>query len=407
MFDEVMFEWGAEMKQLFTLTVFLLAVGALSAQQPAIINGQIVGSNGGPMHQAHLQLFRPNQITPIATVQADADGGFHMSTEEQGLMLLKFSGVYHQMLEVPVLLSRGDNVNLDVQLKALTYPPTLDSVRIIGDFNSFSYTSADSMEQREDSTYMIRFSTTASEMAYQILIGRMAIPGTDADDFVFDGKGGYRAVVKNTDDQIRVIFDPRLLIRSNTEAIVQWQDTNRVKFAGILTDIYNRRRLYEEALKKHREAGGTFASFSYDWSKVLKQLAGRINRESDSLTRQALLLGYLDLSTCDATKQLDQKMIRMALDSIPPGSALWAINPRLIPLAVERAADTTKYADYTQQVIEQNIDPIVQAVLLYDGLVIAHRNNKADIARQYYNRLMTEFGNTPYAGMARVEFAMN
>jgi hypothetical protein len=263
------------------------------------------------------------------------------------------------------------------------------------------------MEQREDSTYMIRFSTTASEMAYQILIGRMAILGTDADDFVFDGKGGYRAVVKNTDDQIRVIFDPRLLIRSNTEAIVQWQDTNRVKFAGILTDIYNRRRLYEEALKKHREAGGTFASFSYDWSKVLKQLAGRINRESDSLTRQALLLGYLDLSTCDATKQLDQKMIRMALDSIPPGSALWAINPRLIPLAVERAADTTKYADYTQQVIEQNIDPIVQAVLLYDGLVIAHRNNKADIARQYYNRLMTEFGNTPYAGMARVEFAMN
>jgi hypothetical protein len=394
------------MKLFPVLLTLIIATTALPAQQPASISGRLLGCNGSPMLMAHVQIHRPNQTRPMATVQTDDEGYFTATTPEEGLLMVKFSGVSHQSLTLPMVVGSGDGIGIEVQLKAREYPRTFDSIGIIGDFNSFNFTAPERMELRDDSTFVIRFHTTAPELAYQLLAGTVPITGTDADGYVFDDMGNYRAIVKNTDDQVRVVFDPRLLMRSNAEALVMWSDSTRIEFARIYNDIQNHRRSYEQALMDHRAAGGTIAGFSYDWSRTLKHLAQRIESESDSLLRQALLISYLDLMTCDATKQLNQELIRQALDEIPPSSPLWAVNPRLVPLAVERTGDSALQAEYTQRVIEENRDPIVQAILLYDGLVVAHRNNEAERARRYYDRLVNEFGHTPYAGMARVEFAM-
>jgi hypothetical protein len=359
------------------------------------------------MHQAHVQLCRPNQMQVVATVQADADGFFRLETKERGFFVMRFSGVYHQNLKLPVLLSSDEPVAVDVQLQALSYPTTIDSVRIIGDFNSFMYASAEDLDRGEDSLFTIAFSTSAPEIAYQILLPGdfPPIPGTKADEFVFDGLGNYRSVIKNSDNRVRIDFDPRQLVVSASEPKVVWGDTSRAQLAEIYAGIESRRQEYRKALKEHSLAGRSLAEFSHDWSGALKKLTRRIESEQDSLLRQLLLVGYLDLATCDAIEQLDTKVIHRALDEVPASSPLWAINPRLAPLAARRANDDN-YGDYTQRVIDQNNDPIVKATLLYDGLVAASRQNESELARQYYERLVDEFASTPYAGMARVEYSM-
>jgi hypothetical protein len=340
-------------------------------------------------------------------VAADADGVFRLETKERGLLVLRFSGVYHQSLKLPVLLGDDEPVAVDVQLKSRSYPPTFDSVRVMGDFNSFMYASAEELDRNEDSVFTVTFSTTAPEIAYQILLpGDLPpIPGTKADAFMFDSVGNYRSVIYNSDDQVRIDFDPRLLVSSAGESRVVWSDSGRAQLAEIYAGIENRRQEYREALKVHSLAGRSLAEFSYDWGTTLKKLVRRIDSEPDSLLRQLLLVGYLDLATCDAIEQLDTKVIHRALEEVPASSPLWAVNPRLAPLAARRANDES-FGDYTQRVIEQNNDPIVKATLLYDGLVAASRQNESELARQYYERLVGEFGSTPYAGMARVEYTM-
>jgi hypothetical protein len=393
--------------RLFALLVLIFNVAIALAQEPVAITGHILGCNGSAMRQAHVQLCRPNQMQVIATVEADADGVFRLETKERGLFVMRFSGVYHQSLKLPVLLNDSAPVAVDVQLKAVTYPATIDSIRIIGDFNGFMYASAEDLDRNDDSVFTITFSTTASELAYQILLpGDLPpMPGTKADQFVFDGTGNYRSVITNSDDKVRIDFDPRLLISSTSEPRVVWSDTGRAKLAEIYAGIESRRQEYREALKEHSLAGRSLAEFSHDWSGPLKKLTRRIDSEPDSLLRQLLLVGYLDLATCDAIEQLDTKVVHRALEEIPPSSPLWAMNPRLVPLAVRRSNDES-YESYTQRVIEQNNDPIVQATLLYDGLVAASRQNESELARQYYERLVGEFSSTPYAGMARVEYTM-
>jgi hypothetical protein len=212
-------------------------------------------------------------------------------------------------------------------------------------------------------------------------------------------------VITNSDDRVKIDFDPRLLVSSASEPRVVWSDTGRAQLAEIYAGIENRRQEYREALKEHSLAGRSLAEFSHDWSSTLKKLTRRIESEPDSLLRQLLLVGYLDLATCDAIEQLDTKMIHRALEELPPSSPLWAINPRLVPLAASRSNDES-YLGYTQRVIDQNNDPIVKATLLYDGFVAASRQNESELARQYYERLVGEFASTPYAGMARVEYSM-
>jgi hypothetical protein len=388
---------------LFTL---LCAAQIMTAQESTVIIGRLLGSDGRPMPVAHLHLFRPNQLKSVVTVEAAKDGSFHLTTSAQGLVLLKCTGVNHRAYEVPLLIGSADSIELNVKLQTYGYPTRIDSISIIGDFNSFSYGSAVPMERQADSTFAIEFTTSSPELAYQLVGGDVnRVNGTQADDYVYDGSGGYRSVVKVRNGKVRIVFDPRMIVRSKEEASVEWKDSAREAFASIYRSILRRREAYQQALMEHRKAGKDISDFRYNWRPDLLKIVRRVAGEQDTLLRQALLLSYLDLGTCDATKDLDQKVIRQALAEIPPTSPLWAINPRLVTLAIGRCGEDSACVAYLQQVIRENADPGIKAPLLYDLLVTAHRNSESDKARGYYDRLVTEFSNTPYAGMARVEFA--
>jgi len=397
------------MRSILLLTLLWVPCAAqiLSAQEGTVITGMLLGSDGKPMPEAHLHLFRPNQLKAVLSVEAAKDGSFQLITSQRGLVLLRCTGVSHKQYEVPLLIATSDSIGVNVQLQSYSYPARIDSISIMGDFNSFSYTSAVPMERQQDSTFAIEFTTTSTELAYQ-LVGTdiTRTNGTQADYYVYDGSGGYRSVVKGANGTVRIEFDPRKIVRSEKEASVEWKDSTRAAFASIYWGILHRRETYQQALMDHSKAGKDIRDFTYNWRPELMKIVRRVGSEPDSLLRQALLIGYLDLGTCDATKDLDQKVIQQALSEIPPTSPLWAINPRLVTLAIGKSGQDSQYVEYLQQVMVQNADPYVKAPLLYDALMSAHRNSDSDKTKIYYDRLMTEFSTTPYANMARGQFAV-
>ncbi len=385
------------------LCALLAAAGSLRAE--TTLRGSIFGFDGKALPKANVQLFRQGQTRPLATVAAGADGAFELQTTVQGLVMLKFMGVGHQPSQVPVLLEGGEELEVTAQLKPYAFDTAYDSVRVIGDFNKFGTDGARLLTKQEDGTYTAEFETKEKSFSYQLIKlaqNAFGVNGTAADDYSFDQNGTYRSIVKVENGKATVVFDPKLLARpKKAVAEVHFTDSTAEGLGAIFNDITRRRDSYQSALSAHCAAGKSLSTFDYNWAPEITKLTKQIARTKDSLQRQALLIAYLDLGTLDAKRDLSKNVVVKALDEIPPTSPLWALNPRLIPMAIAMTDSVEKYQAYIDTVINEHPDPTVQAPLVYDEMVAARNTNNEEQVDKYYERLITEFVDTPYAGMAR------
>lgn len=393
---------------MMTLLLALLAGSAASAQE-TVITGMVLGQDGKPMPKAHISIMRPYQHNTIATVEAAEDGSYTIPTAERGFVLLRYYGVDHEPLTVSALLNDTTQPEINVRLRPHAYLKSFDSVRIVGDFNNYSYDNAPLLTKDSAGIYSIVLTTSARSLTYQLLgvtaVGAVNAPG--AESYVFDGVGGYHSVVHRRNGSLTIVLDPAKLVRTDAKAEAIFNDSAMQRMAAIYADITKRREAYQDALTKNRLAGKSLTSFSHSWKKDLSRLAAAIKQERDSLTRQMLMVSYLDLGTLGAAADLQPAIARQALESIQPSSPLWSINPRLIMLATERTGEPDSvYQDYLAQVIDEHADPNVVSTLLYDGLTIAYSNKESARANTYYERLTRDYGSSRYAAMARVQFAM-
>lgn len=387
------------------LCSIFLAMTAITARAATTISGTVVGYDGKALPKANVQILRQGQTKPIATVEADPDGAFTVETEATGLLVLRFSGVGHQSSQVPVLISGDRQMELTAQLKPYRFDTAYDSVRVVGDFNKFSLNDARPLTLQEDGTYTAEFDVAGDRFSYQLINladGVFGVNGTSADDYTYDPTGTYRSVVNVKDGKATVVFDPSALPRpKKLAAEIHFTDTLDQQLWEVFDGMARRSTDYQEALAAHCRAGKSISTFDYNWAPEITKLTRQIARTKDSTVRQALLIAYLDLGTHDAKRDLNKTLVTKALDEIPPSSPLWAVNPRLVTLAVSMADTGEKYRAYMEAVINQHPDPTVQAPLVYDELMAAQNTNDKDLADKYYERLVTEFVDTPYASMAR------
>lgn len=392
------------------MTLLLALLGSSAAfSQSAVITGTVVDQDGNPMPKAHISITRPYQHNTIATVEAAEDGSYTIPMAEEGFVLLRYHGVDHETFTVATMITDTTRAEVNVKLRPHVYLKNFDSIRIVGDFNNYSYDNAPLLTRDSAGIYSIVLTTSAKSLTYQLLgvttMGAVNAPG--AERYVFDGVEGYRSVVNRRNGSLTITFDPAQLVRSEAKAEAMFQDSTMQRIADIYADVTRRREVYQDALTKNRLAGKSLTSFSYSWKKDLSRLAARIQQEQDSLVRQMLMVSYLDLGTLGAAADLQPEMAQQALASIEPSSPLWAVNPRLIMLAMERTGEPDSvHHEYLTRVIDENTDPNVASTLLYDGLTVAYTNKESARAHIYYERLTRDYGSSRYAAMARVQFSM-
>lgn len=393
----------------FGLLIALIAGAVDASAQKAIINGRVVGYDGQPLPMAHINITRLNVMKPLGTIEAAKDGSFTVATDETGFLVLEVSGVGHEMQPVAMILGDSINTELTVQLQPLKYFKSFDTIKVIGDFNDFSYEAPKIMERFDDGCYELEIPVSTPTVAYQLIgitdEGAVNAPGSE--EFSYGGGIFYRSVARAKNGKVKISFDSTQLVYTKKKAEVHFSDPRLDAVAGVYSDILIRRQQYQNALVENRKAGRSLSEFSYNWSGTFDRLAKQLATEKDSVVREMLLVSYLDLGTLDGAKQVRAGIAKWALGAIHPTSPVWSINPKLMTLAIEKSGDAdTVYQAYLDEAVNHHADPNVCAMLLYDGLTVAYNTNQPDKARQYYDRLTSAYSSSRYAAMARVQFTI-
>lgn len=396
-------------KRVIVLMMFAVLFPTVLAAQSSVISGTILGEDGKPLPQAHVSLLRPNQTRPITTVSADAAGNYAIETVERGLVVLQFSGVGHKAYPVAALLEDTVRAAINVTLEPFDFYTRFDSIKVIGDFNGFVYDSGLVMQRGEDGTFSVQLPATRA-VNYQLLgisnDGPVCSPTCAG--YAYDGEDAYYSVAVPQKGVVTIVFDSTQLVYGTTGATATFDDPKMEIVAKLYGDIVKRRESYQRALTANRNAGRSIYQFSYKWNRDLDRLFKQLAKEKDPLTRQLLLISYLDLGTMGAIRDLRPAAAKWALGVIPPTSPLWSINPKLIPLAIQRTNQPDSlYQEYLACAISEHSDPEVTSLLLYDGLTVAYTSNETDKAQEYYRKLINDFGKSRYAAMARAQFTID
>ncbi|MDZ7361514.1 MAG: thioredoxin-like domain-containing protein [candidate division KSB1 bacterium] len=406
------------MKKVFAAVTMLgVLLAQAFAQQPSVISGKLLGHDGKPMLKAQVHLL-PNrgERKALQSVEVAKDGGFEVNFDQTGLAYLNFTGVDHYELMMPLLIEKPLREKMVIRLKPYEYPDDFSQVKIIGDFNQFNFGSAKPMVPQSDGTFTFETEATAATFAYQILgaekSGR-SINGTQSDDFAYDDGGDYRSVVNVAEGRVKIVFDPKKIIRAKPgdEAVVKFDNPNSftAKFYALQSEQNKRQEKFSAAVRAYQEAHQKdMSGFSYDWSTELTAFSKRIAAEKDPMLRQVLLKHYLEIGSMNAPDKLDKKLIAQAFAEIPATSLLWAMSsPRLISVAVNWSGEKEKYENYLNEALEKNPSRSLRANILSMKLSEVTFKGDTTNARIYFERLMKDFGDTPEAQRAKNQYDPN
>jgi len=405
-------------KGFVVLTILAVFLGQAVAQSPSVISGKLLGHDGKPMlkAQVHLLLSRSDRKT-LQSVEAAQDGNFELKFDNTGMVYLNFTGVNHYELMIPLLIEKPVREKMVVQMKPYEYQNDFSRVRIIGDFNAFNFNSGKSMQPQADGTLTFEAESSANTFAYQILgaekNGR-SINGTQSDGFVYDDGGDYRSVVKTANGKVKIVFDPKKVVRgkSGDEVAAKFDnaDSFMAKFYALHHEQEKRQDKFYAAARAYQAAHPKDRSgFTYDWSTELAAFPKRIAAEKDPRLRQVLLKHYLEIGMLEAHDQLDKKLVKQAFAEIPATSLLWVVNPNywLISTATNWTGEKDKYDSYLTEALEKHSDRNLRATILSMKLGEAAMHDDTAKARIHFNRLMKDFGDTQEAQWAKNQYDPN
>ncbi len=395
------------MKLLF---VTLLCISTAMYSQETVVSGKLLGHDGKPMPMANVEAYRMSDASKtLATAEVSADGSFRISTSERGLIRIQCSGVNHLPGNVPVLIEKPANIGLTVRLATYPIPETIESAFIIGDFNSFSMASPTPMTKQADGTFVAEFDSDKDQFKYQIFnvfTPPRSINGTQSDKYVYDGGGDYQSIVTPSNGKVRIVFDPRKVVRSDAKQEVTF-DKGSMKtrlFYDAYTEVMEVQEGWRKAAMEHQKSGKDMKDFTYDVSKPLKALTEKIEQERDPYNRQLVLMQYLGVSPM-AKEGVDSMLLRRALKEIPPESGLWSVSPGLILAATGRVGAGFDTESYLETFLEKNRDRMLKSIILFNQMMGAKYQQKDEQYKKYYTTLVEEYGDTQYGKLAKQRFS--
>ncbi|MBI3585838.1 MAG: redoxin domain-containing protein [Ignavibacteriales bacterium] len=353
----------------FFIVFTILFVATNFVQSQTTIRGTLLGVDSNPLPRAHVHLLPVDGAKPLASVQVSKTGSFTLQTSLKGLVFLDCTGVGHQRRRVPLYIEPSKTIELSVSLETYHYLDTMDSVKVIGDFNNFSEKNARPMVKLGDGTYALDIETTANALVYQLIgITRSgnSVNGTQSDDYVYDGGGDYQSVVTAKNGKARIIFNSKLLISRETLSQVRFQQNESLtaQYVKVYSDMLSRRDSLSVGLRSYRKSGKPLYAFNYDWSKELSVIAKQLERERNSALRQLLLFSYLDIGYGAYGADLEPSVVQNALKEIPPTSYLWSLEPDLVGVALRNSTQPLRYSTYVQKIIQSHPDQKVRKNVL-------------------------------------------
>ena len=391
-----------------TAILFVLITIELSAQTTSIFTGTLLGHDGKPIRVSHVHLKRSNVMEPVVSVPVKPDGSWRMTCKQKGFYRMQFTGIDHQMVEIPLLLDTIKKLRFDVRLAANQYTDVFDSIDVICDalnplFQQEGYP-VKLLERISDSMYQVEVSTASKKFAYQLMgidVNGHSINGTYSESFVYDNGGDYYSIVTPRDGKVVITFEPDKLIRSSSQQSVRFPDSSFVRINTHYQELERIRNRHTRAYISFVQAGGLDSDFAFDMSAYADSLIHLYKTETKVLDKQMLLVRYFDLEG-RGLKTVDSTMAWEAIRLVPPGSPLWS--ELSLSTILIKTGNFTEDSEFIDALLKHNPDENIRAYSVYARLAMADAKNDTKKVRAAYKLLQSKYAKTSYAKHARTEY---
>lgn len=390
-----------------------------------VITGTLLGADGTPMKAAIVHLYRPNAPDRPARTPVSANGRYAIATPDTGAFEIKFTGVEHYAKTVPLILSAGERVVLDVRLRHFTYKTALDSVTAVGDFTNFKTDSARPLVRQADGRYKLDVETSADTVAYQLfhIEARHDIGSTGtqaATGYSYRYGQGYYLTIPAHEGKATITLDPAALgPASGDERVVFPGTSSRAARVGRMMTEWNAHwnAFFDSSAAAHERHD----SLHYDWAPIIGALRVTLRRARDPLTRQVALFELSMAASFGGIR--DTSVARRFLAEVPPDSPIYSSDPNALnamgssyrilygskdnPRAPLDTAVSRRMLSHYERIANAQSDSSVQIIALMNA-VYAARELHDDVRMDAdYQRLVTNYGDDPTVRYAKSIFASN
>jgi hypothetical protein len=385
------------------VSVSLFAFIIASAQ--TTVTGTVTGVGGVKLKRANVFLIEPGTYKPMKSAEVGRDGRFFVEVDTPGLWLLQFTGAEHEEHTLALFVERPERINVDIQLGSYNYLPELGHVKVVGNFNRWYVLSGVSMQMQADSSYSAEVEFEGDTVAYKLMGVRDGgeIEGTQADDYQYDGSGGYNSLLRVRGGKAEIEFDPMRLPRGTAKITFPGASSIVSEFAANYDSLQGYRDSYMVAYRAAVRSGKIREGFKYDWRPAEASLQNKILTEGNPLLRGELIVSYL--SVCMISGNLDQSVARTALKDVSPSSPLWSLTPHVAFFALTHSGiSRQQQADLADTILAENGVANMKADLLFDEYMASKLSGDLEKAGDYYDILVEQYGFTDTGKMTKAKF---
>jgi thiol-disulfide isomerase/thioredoxin len=396
------------------LAIFVLVASPTLSFAQIDLSGTLLQADGNPMAAAHLVIQNgPRDINLVVPV--NAAGYFAVTLNEPGGYGLYATGVYHETLQMPLILTDQKQVELHIRLQTNAFALSPDTLYVV----SAESDKAVQMQRQQDGTFAVRLDAHADTLAYRIRYGYepsewrsdKIAAGTMQDRLIFDdsgpfwdSEGDYFSVVDVTGEPfVDITYDLSALPQHELDPSVTSNPPVTARIAQVYFEVKERGRRIDFT--------GNFLNFMNAASRERGAVKKQFASEQDPLVRQWYLMRYFDDLQATLWPRHGRRLARKALESIPADSPLWSYEAwspvgasNLMYRIAQRLKGQELLKAYVRRVIEEHPDSDVRAQFLDHGLYYANSEGDEKTKWLYYSMLQDSYADTRQAERARRDF---
>ena len=386
-----------------SLLLFLVTLVPLALQAQTTVKGKISTADGTLLKQAHVHLYPLGKGVgqePIKSVEVNRDGTYSLMLTEPGYHQILVTGVDHNYVSLPLFAEKNQKaISLDIQMPSFEYDLNPEQVMIIGSWNDFDFNSASLMERQEDGTFTFELETNEKELHYQVIgiassgAGMRSVNAPGSIDYVYDGGGDYRSVLRVKPGNVTITFNPADLpvMQGSTEPIVRY-DSPMLEKLWEIDDLYTYTNdAFVQVIIKSRKTGEG-VNIKETWSPFGELVADFLSEDHEQPVRQFAALTYarvLQYSRDPETSLIDNNTRAVIRELLPPESPLWSANPALATVVASFGVENPN--DAIMEVFRKNPDHVVKGIALSQVAMNEYYKGDKEKAMEHYQLLKNQY----------------
>lgn len=372
--------------------------------QKTIVHGKVLNSLGNSILHSyvHLSMFH-NPDKEQKVLKTDSDGTYEIVIDKFGVYELLYAAVNYKSEKLIIINDKDQSIAVDVKLGGYLYNNNFDSVKVVGDYNSFNFQSAQKMTKNKNGTYSFEIDCDSPEFRYQ-LIGitpKRSINGTESNRYEYDNGGDFRSVIKTKNGKASFTFDPNKLPNINPTSSIEFLDNNNI--LSKLNDYFLEFERYIESKsfgsninnKNTNEINNQISIKEKDFYEKLKD---EFQTTSDP-ERKKLATVFLLYAKRYKKGELDSVLVEKYFNSLGPTSPYWSIDYYLVDNA-KIFLPNDKYKNLVRNIISKNTDDNFVSYVVSSELMRSLQSSNYEKAKEYYKILSENYSHTGLGNFA-------